>query len=102
MSNMAASSKHTQGAAGSSGGREANATAGGIALSGMYIYNALDGNNSDAVESELKTLDVCISHPSPFGALHYHYWGPCIKPDLGYFSNSAAPELCKNEANCLT
>jgi hypothetical protein len=135
MSNMAASSKHTQGAAGSgrllqgrqprsgeersggggsgggdSGGggggsrgeREANATAAGIALSGMYIYNALDGNNADAVESELTTLDVCISHPSPFGQIHYHYWSPCVKAGMGYYSNSVAPELCKNEPDCLT
>lgn len=40
-------------------------TASGIALTGAYIFNALDGNNLDAVEQEGDTLDVCLSHPTP-------------------------------------
>lgn len=73
-----------------------------MALSGMYIYNSLAGGNTDAVEDELKTLDTCISHPSPFGEIHYHYWSPCIKPNVGFWDNKNAPSLCKDETNCLT
>ena len=42
---------------GSSGGGESLSTATGIGLSGAYIYNALDGDNLDAVEQEYDTLD---------------------------------------------
>ena len=52
---------------GGGGAREQLATASGIALSGGYIYNSLAGGNLDAVETEAKTLDVCLSHPTPFG-----------------------------------
>ena len=43
--------------------RDDIATAAGIMLTGAYMYNALDGNNRDAVENEIGTLDVCMSHP---------------------------------------
>jgi len=61
------------------GGGEPLGTAAGIALTGGYIYNALAGGNVDAVENEGRSLDVCLSHPSPQGEFHYHYWSPCLK-----------------------
>ncbi len=86
---------------GGGGGGAPLSTASGIALSGMYIYNSLAGGNVDAVEDEIKTLDTCISHPSPFGEIHYHYWSPCIKPDMGFWDNKNAPPLCKDTTDCL-
>ena len=55
------------GGGGTGGGPEPLGTAAGVALSGGYIYNALAGGNVDAVENEGQSLDVCLSHPSPFG-----------------------------------
>lgn len=55
------------GGMGGSGAGEPLGTAAGIALTGAYIYNALAGGNVDAVENEGKSLDVCLSHPTPFG-----------------------------------
>jgi len=42
-------------------------TASGIALTGGYIFNALALGNTDAIEGEGYTLDVCMSHASPHG-----------------------------------
>ena len=71
---------------GGGGGTPLSTTA-GIALSGGYIYNSLAGGNVDAVETELSTLDTCISHPSPNGDLHYHYWGGCLVKDYGFWDD---------------
>lgn len=54
------------------GGGDALATCSGVALTGGLIYNALDGDNLDAVQEEYATLDQCLQHPSPQGKLHYH------------------------------
>jgi len=88
---------------GSSGGGSAVAltTASGIALTGGIIYNALAGGNVDAVENELDTLDVCTSHPSPNSEFHYHYWGACMRKDYGYWSDTEAPDLCRDIDDCL-
>lgn len=75
-------------------------TAAGIALTGGYIYNALAGGNVDAVESELG-FDVCFSHPSPANEFHYHYWSACLRKDLGLWSDSQAPNLCRDSDDCL-
>lgn len=80
---------------------EALGTSAGIALSGSYIYNALAAGNMDAVEGEGMTLDVCLSHPSPFGEFHYHFWSSCIKKNQGYWSDSKAPPLCKENIDCM-
>lgn len=76
------------------------ATASGIALSGAYIYNSLNADNYDAVEAETNVLDVCLSHPSPFGAYHYHFWSPCINKGKGYFSQTESPPLCRDSKEC--
>ena len=62
---------------------EALGTTAGIALTGGYIFNSLAFGNMDAVENEGDTLDVCMSHPSPTGDFHYHFWSPCLKKDQG-------------------
>lgn len=92
------------GNSGGGGGAEALGTAAGIGLSGAYIFNALDGNNTDAVESEGDTLDVCLNHPTPSSEFHYHYWGACLVKDYGYWSDTDAPSLCRDAADdaCLT
>ena len=82
------------------GSGTALSTAAGIALTGGYIYNALAGGNVDAVESELG-FDVCFSHPSPANEFHYHYWSACLREDLGLWSDSQAPNLCRDSDDCL-
>jgi len=77
-------------------------TTAGIAVSGGLIFNALDGNNLDAVENEGDTLDVCSMHPSPSGGLHYHFWGACLNKNYGFWSDTEAPALCKDTDNCVT
>lgn len=84
------------------GAREQLATASGIALSGGYIYNSLAGGNLDAVETEAKTLDVCLSHPTPFGQFHYHFWTACSVKGYGFWDNAAAPSLCRGTKDCTT
>ena len=69
-------------------GRESISTSAGIALSGGLIFNAIDGNNLDAVENEGTTLDVCSSHPAPRGNFHYHFWGACLVKDYGFWSDT--------------
>ena len=75
-------------------------TASGIAFSGAYIYNSLNSSNYDAVEAETNVLDVCLSHPTPFGEFHYHFWSPCINKGKGYFSQQESPPLCRDEKDC--
>jgi len=66
----------------------------------MYINNALAADNTDAVEGEIITLDVCLSHPDADGIPHYNHWSPCIKKNMGFWSDSTAPALCKDESFC--
>jgi len=82
------------------GSGEVLSTAAGIGLSGGYIYNALAGGNVDAVENEGMTLDTCLSHPTPMSEYHYHFWSGCIVKQKGFWSDSVAPALCKDTANC--
>ena len=97
--NMLAESKY---ALVSGGNKQTLQTSSGIALSGMYIYNSLAAGNLDAVEGEIKTLDACLCHPTPFGEIHYHYWSPCIKAGAGFADAKVAPALCKDAAGCTT
>ena len=73
-------------------------TVAAISLSGTYIFNALDGNNRDAVEYEVATLDVCASHPTPFGQYHYHIWSPCLRKNQGLWSGNTATLGCTSTA----
>ena len=84
-----------------SGGVEYNGTAAGIAFSGGYIFNALAGGNTDAVEGELDTLDVCLNHPTPSAQFHYHYWTACAVKNYGFWSDTDAPELCVDVDDCM-
>ena len=80
------------------------ATAAGIALTGTYIYNSLAVGNTDAIDEEIKTMDSCLNHPTGAGALHYHFWSPCIKPGFGFASTTEAPVLCSasTDRECMT
>ena len=80
------------------------ATAAGIALTGTYIYNSLAVGNTDAIDEEIKSMDSCLNHPTGTGALHYHFWSPCIKPGFGFASTTDAPVLCNSSVNneCMT
>ena len=40
-------------------------TQSGVFLSGGALFNSLAAGNTDAVEGEADTLDVCFSHPTP-------------------------------------
>lgn len=42
----------------------------GFALNGVPIFNALTGEDTDAVLNEI--FDNCKGHSSPNGAYHYH------------------------------
>lgn len=44
----------------SSGGLDALGTCSGMAVTGMPIYNALSGQEVDAVTSEVETMDFCL------------------------------------------
>lgn len=90
------------GGGGGGGGGESLGTAAGIGLSGGYIFNALAGGNVDAVENEGMTLDTCLSHPTPMSEFHYHFWSGCIVKNKGFWSDSAAPALCKDTEKCQT
>lgn len=48
----------------------------GFALSGAYIYNALDAQGRDAPVHEMQ--DACNGHPEGNGRYHYHNWSPCL------------------------
>ena len=65
------------------------------------MYNALAAGNADAVLTEADTLDVCYDHPSPQSEFHYHYSGPCMRKDLGYWNDQEAPALCRDTDDCV-
>ena len=94
-SNMNAASGYSLTKA-SGGGSDPIGTQSGVALSGGAIYNSLAAGNKDAVENEVDTLDVCLSHPTPHSAFHYHYWSGCAVSGYGFHSTSDAPTLCKS------
>lgn len=48
----------------------------GITTSGVWLYNALDNGNLDAVAHE--TQDSCGGHPDGHDRYHYHDIGPCL------------------------
>lgn len=50
----------------------------GITLTGVGIFNGLDGEGRDAAAHEIQ--DNCNGHPAMRGQYHYHSWSPCI-PD---------------------
>ncbi len=50
----------------------------GIAISGVWIFNAFDAMGRDAPAYEI--LDRCNGHPQRQGNYHYHDWSPCIAP----------------------
>ena len=70
-------------------------------ITGGYMYNALAAGNADAVLTEADTLDVCYDHPSPQSEFHYHYAGPCMRKDLGYWNDQEAPALCRDTGDCV-
>ena len=69
----------------------------GIAVTGGLIFNGLAATMQDAVETELSTLDKCLSHTAPHGDLHYHSITPCAK--IG--SKTEKPDICINDSDCL-
>ena len=73
-----------------------------MALSGGAIFNALAAGNRDAVEDESPTLDVCLSHPTPMSQFHYHFWSACSVKGYGFWSDTHATKLCREEENCTT
>ena len=52
----------------------------GFALTGVAIFNALDGLGRDAPAHEIQ--DACGGHPERFGQYHYHDLSVCIE-DFG-------------------
>lgn len=66
-------------------------TVAGIAKSGGSLFNGLDANNLDAVENELTSMDMCLSHTSGFGALHHHSLSPCTNNG----STTTKPAECR-------
>ncbi len=48
----------------------------GVLLSGVQLFNALDGEGRDAVAWE--TQDGCQGHPERNGAYHYHNLSTCV------------------------
>ena len=90
------------GSSGSSGSTSnALQTSAGIMITGGYMYNALAAGNVDAVLFEADTLDVCYDHPTPFSEFYYHYSGPCMRKDLGYWNDQKAPALCRDTGICV-
>ncbi len=53
----------------------------GIALTGVAIFNGLDGEGRDAAAHEIQ--DSCNGHPEMQGAYHYHNLSPCMKDNSG-------------------
>ena len=41
-----------------------------------------------------------MSHPQKHGFYHYHFAGTCMRKDLGHWSNTKAPGLCKDRDGC--
>ena len=85
-----------------SGSKDKLGTTSGVLLSGGALYNSLAAGNKDAVENEADTLDVCLAHPTPQSAFHYHYWSGCAVKNYGFWSSTDAPSLCKNKSGCTT
>ena len=76
-------------------------TGSGFAFDNIAIYNGLSGDNVDAVEYEVDTLDKCLLHPTPSkggNILHYHSLGLCMKPSA-WTSTSEVPTLCNSSAS---
>lgn len=48
----------------------------GYAINGVAIFNALDGENRDAVAHEMQ--DACDGHPERTGQYHYHSGSRCL------------------------
>lgn len=71
-------------------------------ITGTYMYNALASGNADAVATEADTLDVCYSHPTGGGALHYHFSGSCMRKGKGWWGDIFAPPLCASKDGCTT
>ncbi len=53
----------------------------GIALTGIAIFNGLDGMGRDAAAHEIQ--DSCNGHPEKNGTYHYHNLSPCMKDKSG-------------------
>jgi len=76
-------------------------TASGFAFDNVAIFNGLSGQEKDAVEYEVETLDKCLMHPSPSkggSMLHYHSLGLCMKSST-WTSTTEVPTLCKSNAH---
>ena len=74
----------------------------GIALDNVAIFNGLALGNKDAVETEKDTLDLCLTHSSPQGIIHYHSLGACATAS-SQRSTTVVPGLCDNSYNtCLS
>lgn len=43
-----------------------------------------------------------MSHPSPQGDLHYHFWGACLVKDYGFWDDGNSPALCESDEDCYT
>jgi hypothetical protein len=56
----------------------------GVAITGVAIYNALDGPGRDAVAHEIQ--DACNGHPQRSGQYHYHGPSECMT-EIGKASN---------------
>lgn len=48
----------------------------GVAVNGVAIFNAIDGESRDAVAHEVQ--DVCDGHPERSGTYHYHNGSACL------------------------
>ena len=69
----------------------------GLAFDGIPMFNGLAKDDKGAVETEADTMDLCLTHSSPYGTLHYHSMGPCMKSTDQRKSTTQAPGLVKNK-----
>ena len=51
----------------------------GVLLTGARLFNAVDGENRDALAWEIQ--DSCQGHPENTGAYHYHSVSTCVQKD---------------------
>lgn len=51
----------------------------GVRLTGARLFNAVDGENRDALAWEIQ--DSCQGHPQNTGAYHYHSVSACVQKD---------------------
>lgn len=51
----------------------------GVLLTGARLFNAVDGENRDALAWEIQ--DSCQGHPENSGAYHYHSVSSCVQKD---------------------